>query len=125
MKPQLLAKRIAQHFAELGGLNVSVIELTNGVIVLLKGMEDVADRIRDECETLFERAAIGWSKDRTVWCVICPDKRAIDVVYHRLNEELHCDIESEEAREASIYIISEDSPIRKFARSLGVIDAED
>ena len=35
------------------------------------------------------QAAIGWSKDKAVWCVVCPERAGFGAAQCRVAEELH------------------------------------
>lgn len=117
-----LACGIAEAHAGDGGLSVKVVGLADGVVALFRGMEEVAFKVLAECQEESEEAAIGWSKDRAVWCVVCPERAAFNAAQCRVAEELHLfeGLGSPLAREAGVTVADKsgaaDGTLEAFAR---------
>lgn len=106
MTRRQLACAIADAHVGDSDLVVNVVTLDDGVVALMRGMEETAFRVLAECEEESEESAIGWSKDRSLWCVICPETAARSAVLCRLAEELHLyeGLETPLAKEAGIVV---------------------
>ncbi len=89
MNRRRIACGIAEAHVGDGELTVSVIGFADGVVVLLRDREEAAFKVLAECQEESEEAAIGWSKDRSLWCVICPERAGFGIAQCRVAEELH------------------------------------
>lgn len=109
MTRRQLACAIADAHADDPETVVKVAAFYDGLVTILRGMEETAFRVLSECEEESEESAIGWSKDRSVWCVICPEPAARTAVMARLAEELHLydGLETPLAKEAGILVSDE------------------
>ena len=109
MNRRQLACAIAEAHANDEETVVKVATYYDGVVTILRGMEETAFRVLAECEEESEESAIGWSKDRSVWCVTCAEPAASKAVLARLAEELHLydGLETPLAREAGIVVTDE------------------
>lgn len=118
MTRRALACQMAEAYAPDNFL-VSVVALSDGVVALIRGREDVAFKVLAECQEESEESAIGWSSDRRVWCVVCPKPSAFGAVQCRVAEELHLfdGLTSPLARDAGITIADKaaDATLAAFA----------
>lgn len=114
-----LACAIAEAHADDADLVVNVTTLGDGVVTLLRGMEETAFRVLAECQEESEESAIGWSKDRSLWCVLCPEPAARTAILCRIAEELHLydGLDSPLAKDAGIHVADQaNGTIAEFAR---------
>ena len=84
-----LACAIADANAADEDLKVRLIGLSDGVVVLLRDLQDVALKVLVECQEESDQSAIGASQDRRIWCVICSEPAAFTAAACRMAEELH------------------------------------
>jgi hypothetical protein len=84
-----LACAIANTYSADDAVVVSLIGCADGVIVLLRDQQEIAFRVLAECQDECEETAIGWSDDRRLWCVVCPEPAAYHVTACRIAEEFH------------------------------------
>ena len=70
-------------------LVVTLFAFADGAVTLLRGREETAFRVLEECQECGGSAAIGRSTDRGVWCVVGRSPDASNAVRCRLAEELH------------------------------------
>jgi hypothetical protein len=108
---------VAERHSGDEGVSVRIIGLADGVVVLLHGMEEVAFRVLTECQEESDEAAIGWSKDRSVWCVVCPGRSAVTAAKCRVTEELHLfdGLESPLAEAAGVKVEERGETLEEFA----------
>jgi hypothetical protein len=102
-----VACQIAEAHAADAELVVRIVALADGVIMLLRGQEEIAFRVHAECQEECEETAIGRSRDGSIWCVVCPEPSAFQTVQCRLAEELHLyeGLDSPLAAEAGIRVV--------------------
>lgn len=117
MSRREVACGIAERYAGDNDVSVRVVGLADGVVVVLRGMEEVAFRVLTECQEESDEAAIGWSKDRGVWCVVCPGRSAVNAAKCRVTEELHLfdGLESPLAEAAGVRVEDRGETLEKFA----------
>jgi hypothetical protein len=84
-----LACAIANAYAADANVVVSLIGCCDGVVVLLRDQQEIAFRVLGECQDECEETSIGWSDDRRVWCIVCPEPAAYGVASCRIVEEFH------------------------------------
>ena len=84
-----LACAIANANAADENVVVSLIGCCDGVVVLLRDQQEIAFRVLSECQDECEETSIGWSDDRRVWCIVCPEPAAYSVASCRIVEEFH------------------------------------
>ena len=102
-----LACAIAESNSNDPDLTARLYGLSDGVVVLLRGRDDIAFRVLSECQEESEAAAIGWSKDRQTWCVVCDEPTAFSAAACRLAEEFHLfdGLDSPVAKSAGIRVL--------------------
>jgi len=119
-----LACRIAETHAGDADLVVHVLKFADGGVVLIRDREEIAFRVLTECDEECDESAIGWSKDRSVWCVVAPSPAATSAAICRLAEEFHLydGLDSPLAAEAGIRVIDRsrdgDGTLASFAAEL-------
>lgn len=114
---------IAEAHAGDADLTASVIGFADGAVVLLRDREEAAFRLLAECQEESEESAIGWSKDRSLWCVVCPERAGFNLVRCRVAEELHLfeGLESPLAEAAGVRVVDRDEESWEgFAEGLGM-----
>ncbi|MDQ3329445.1 MAG: hypothetical protein M3552_02130 [Planctomycetota bacterium] len=84
-----LACAIANAYATDDDGVVSLLGCFDGVVVLLRDQQEIAFRVLAECQDECEESAIGWSNDRRVWCIVCPEPAAYHMTACRIAEEFH------------------------------------
>lgn len=89
MNRRELACAVANAYSGDENVVVSLIGCCDGVVVLLRDQQEIAFRVLAECQDECEETSIGWSEDRRVWCIICPEPAAYRVTACRIAEEFH------------------------------------
>ncbi len=84
-----LACAIANTYSADENVVVSLLGCADGVVVLLRDQQEIAFRVLSECQDECEETSIGWSDDRRVWCIVCPEPAAYGVASCRIVEEFH------------------------------------
>jgi hypothetical protein len=84
-----IACAIANAYSADDNVVVSLIGCADGVVVLLRDQQEIAFRVLSECQDECEETSIGWSDDRSVWCIVCPEPAAYGVASCRIVEEFH------------------------------------
>ncbi len=89
MTRRAIACAVANSYAADENVVVSLLGLADGVVVLLRDQQEIAFRVLEECQGECEETSIGWSSDRRVWCIVCPEPAAYKVTACRIVEEFH------------------------------------
>ena len=117
---------VAEAHADESDMVARLVGLSDGVVVLLRDREEVAFKVLEECQEVSEEAAIGPSKDRGVWCVVCPEPDGFNAAACRIAEEMHLfeGLDSPLAADAGITTIDRradrSATIAAYAANLGI-----
>jgi hypothetical protein len=122
MNRRQVACGIADGFVSDAEFSVRVVGLADGAVVLLRGMEEAAFKVLAECQEESEEAAIGWSKDKAVWCVVCPERAGFAAAQCRVAEELHLfdGLASPLAKDAGVRVEDREETLEEFAEGQGI-----